>query len=258
MIISFIKYQGAGNDFIMIDDRSVSFDTTNNELISKLCSRKTGVGADGLILLRSHPKLDFEMIYFNADGFLGSMCGNGGRCVVDFAHHLGIINDDCMFMAVDGFHHAERNADVVSLEMADVNEIENIGQDFFLDTGSPHYVKMVSSLKDYDVYQNGKDIRYSSKFEEDGTNVNFVSLEKNVLHIRTYERGVEDETLACGTGTVASVIALHHQGLLTFTPVKVKALGGDLSVSFQKEGDSYKNIYLTGQAQAVFKGEISC
>ena len=258
MNFKFTKYQGACNDFIIIDDRLEKFDTSDSGLISSLCERRVGVGADGFILLRHYEGADFEMIFFNSVGLLGSLCGNGGRCIVDFAHSLKIFEDRCTFMASDGLHHAYWCQDYVSLKMSDVLEIEAIGQDSFLDTGSPHYVKEVNTLNDYNVFSEGKMIRDSDRFKADGTNVNFVEMIDDTMYIRTFERGVEDETLACGTGAVASVISMHKKYGGLSSPMKVKARGGDLSVSFTFKDNVYSNISLIGRANVAFKGELEC
>ena len=189
MNIQFHKYQGAGNDFIIIDNRSLFFDNSNHKLIHSLCDRKLGIGADGLILLQDVTNYDFEMVYYNANGHLGSMCGNGGRCVVDFAKQLNIFKKECHFLACDGPHLATWTSSDVSLRMQNVEEIE-IGQDyFFLDTGSPHYVKFVKDIESVNVFEVGQKIRNNERFKNDGTNVNFVHIKDQKLYIRTYERG---------------------------------------------------------------------
>ena len=262
MNLQFFKYQGAGNDFILVDDRSAVFDVSNQELIEQLCDRRFGIGADGLMLLRSSEAYDFTMLYFNADGREGSMCGNGGRCIVAFANDLGLIKEQTVFDAVDGQHDATisntRDAYWVSLGMIPVNQIEKIGQDGFLDTGSPHYVRHVEDLTGMDVFQEGKKIRNNERFQLVGTNVNFISVNQDKsLSIRTYERGVEDETLACGTGVTAAAIYAKYVGLLDQTHINVHALGGDLKVSFNENNGCYSNVRLEGPAKFVFKGEIN-
>ena len=257
MKIEFYKYQGAGNDFIIIDNRDLFFDKFDNKLIEHLCNRKKGVGADGLILLQLVENYTFEMLYFNADGFLGSMCGNGGRCIVDFAKQLNLFDEECEFLAFDGSHHAKWNKESVSLSMQNVHDVE-IGKDFFyLDRGSPHYVKFIDDLDAVDILNEGSKIRFNKRFKHEGTNVNFVHLKEDKLHIRTYERGVENETLACGTGVVAAVIAAFEADLITTKSVQVIAKGGDLKVTFEKKQHFY-NIYLVGPYESVFKGEIKC
>lgn len=258
MNIEFTKYQGAGNDFVIIDDRKEIFDVNNNSMVKTICERRYGVGADGLILLRDHLQHDFEMVYFNADGFLGSMCGNGGRCIVDFAKSLSIFDKDCSFLAADGLHHASWSQENVSLKMGDVKNIESNTQFSFLDTGSPHYIKQVENIEKVDVFKKGLEIRNNDRFKKEGTNVNFIELKDGVLHIRTFERGVEDETLACGTGTVASVLALHNWGFEFEKPLNVNAKGGKLKVDFKFENGLYSDVFLIGPANSVYNGYIEC
>ncbi|MDB4835045.1 diaminopimelate epimerase [Cyclobacteriaceae bacterium] len=257
MNIQFYKYQGTGNDFVMIDDRSSTFDAGNHELVARLCDRKFGVGGDGLILVREHADYDFEMIYFNADGYEGSMCGNGGRACVRFAHDLGIIGDQTTFIAVDGEHEASVTPEVISLKMIDVERVEQGTDFYYMDTGSPHYVEFLEeNLSKTDVVTKGKAVRYNDRFKLEGTNVNFVEkVSDSSLFVRTYERGVEDETLSCGTGVTACVLASSYLGYQS--PVDVKVLGGDIQISFDKlSGEKFTNIYLTGPAEKVFEGTI--
>lgn len=257
MSIQFYKYQATGNDFVMIDDRTNQFDKSNFELVAKLCDRKFGVGGDGLILVRNHDDYDFEMVYFNADGHEGSMCGNGGRACVRFAHHLGIIGDKTKFIAVDGEHEATVTPEVISLKMIEVHQVEQASDFYFMDTGSPHYVEFLDTdLKAEDVVAKGRAVRYNNRFKVEGTNVNFVEkVSDSSLFVRTYERGVEDETLSCGTGVTACVLASSYLGYES--PVDVKVLGGDIQISFEKVGEQdFKNIYLTGPAKRVFEGII--
>ena len=258
MQLEFYKYQGTGNDFVVIDDRMRQFDVSDEDKIRSICDRRKGIGADGLILLRNHSYADFEMLYFNADGNLGSMCGNGGRCLVDFAHFLGIIEDDCTFVAIDGLHKAKWTENSVALKMIDVCEFE-VNEDFFyLDTGSPHYVQFVKDLENYPVFEQGKSIRYNERFKQNGTNVNFVEIQGTTCAVRTYERGVEDETLACGTGVTAVAIAAHVSGKNLENPLLVSVLGGILKVSFEEVDGIYKNVWLTGPVKQVFKGSMKC
>jgi diaminopimelate epimerase len=257
MIIEFYKYQGTGNDFIMIDDREKEFDLTDNDLIAALCERRMGIGADGLILLREHDTLDFEMIYFNADGKQSSMCGNGGRCIIAFAQMLEMIEDETTFMAIDGEHKGRLMDDGIYLQMQDVKKIEGVGDGLVLNTGSPHYIEMVDELDYIDVDKQGRKIRNSAPFKKDGINVNFV-LDASELQVRTYERGVETETLSCGTGVVATAIAMHYANCIEETLVNVKTKGGELTVSFEEFNGSYRNIWLSGEASMVFAGEFAC
>ena len=257
MIIEFYKYQGTGNDFIMIDDREKEFDIRDNNLIAALCERRMGIGADGLILLREHDTLDFEMIYFNADGKQSSMCGNGGRCIIAFAQMLEMIEDETTFMAIDGEHKGRLMDDGIYLQMQDVKKIEGVGDGLVLNTGSPHYIEMVDDLDNLDVNKEGRKIRNSAPFKKDGINVNFV-LDASELQVRTYERGVEAETLSCGTGVVATAIAMHYANCIEETFVNVKTKGGELTVSFEEFNGGYRNIWLSGEASMVFAGEFAC
>lgn len=255
MVIQFYKYHGAGNDFIIIDDRRMQFDADNSKLIEAMCARHFGIGADGLMLLRSHVDYDFEMLYFNADGQISSMCGNGGRCIVAFANYLGIIKNECHFLAVDGKHQAKVIDDVtISLEMINVQEIEDISESAcLLDTGSPHYVERRENIANIDLLKEAKAIRYNDRFKDNGVNVNFIEMIDDVLHIRTYERGVENETLACGTGLTAAAIAMNYWGQAS-NQVHVKAIGGALVVDFQKTGNVYAQVWKTGPTKKVFEG----
>lgn len=253
----FYKYQGTGNDFVIIDDRDNLFDRTNYELVKKLCDRRFGIGADGLMLLGSKNGYDFEMVYFNADGHEGSMCGNGGRALVQFAQDLGVIKDKCTFIASDGEHQAFFEDGLVNLHMTDVHEIEEQPNNYFMDTGSPHYVGFENeSLNSFDIIGKGKEVRHSDRFAPAGTNVNFVEvLGLNEIRVRTFERGVEDETLSCGTGVTACAIASHLRVGMK-SPVKINVEGGELSVSFSETNSGFKDIYLIGPAKRVFKGTV--
>ena len=259
MNINFYKYQGAGNDFVIIDNRASLFEGSENPtLIARLCNRRFGIGADGLILLNRHPEWDFEMHYFNADGHLGSMCGNGGRCIVAFAFHLGAIGDKCSFMAIDGLHHARVvRPNWIELQMVNVDEIESQKDYLFMDTGSPHYVEFVENLSTIDVFQQGRAIRYNDRFQSEGTNVNFVQVAENGIKVATYERGVEDETLACGTGVTAAAIAYYLKEKPSETTIPITTKGGQLEVRFNSNAPGqFSNIWLCGPADLVFKGNI--
>ena len=255
--IDFFKYQGTGNDFIMIDDRTESFDLENHEMIARLCHRKFGIGADGLILIRNHKEDDFEMIHYNADGHLTSLCGNGSRCVVMFASQLGIVQSECRFMTVEGILEARIDGGLVHLKMPDVMDVESHESHYFLNTGSPHHICFVEDIENHDVFHQGRTIRYGPPYNKEGANVNFVKqITGNRIFVRTYERGVEDETLSCGTGVTAAAIIQGIKG--STSPIKVKTLGGDLEISFEKDSDkAFKNIYLIGPAIKVFGGSVT-
>jgi len=253
--IHFYKYQGTGNDFIMIDDREKLFNLEDHKLIANLCHRKFGIGADGLILIRNHPESDFEMVYYNADGHLTSLCGNGSRCAVKFAHQLGLIIDQCTFMTVEGILQARISDDLVFIKMPDVEQVETHKDHYFLYTGSPHHICFVNDVKTHDVFNEGRKIRQSAPYNEEGSNVNFVEpLGKSQIFVRTYERGVEDETLSCGTGVTAAALAQSLKG--ANSPIKVKTLGGELQISFDKlDENKFRNVYLIGPAVLVFEGK---
>ena len=256
MLLKFSKYHGTGNDFIMIYNHNNSY-CFNQSDIKKICDRKYGVGADGLIIIEKTLHSDFKMIYYNADGFVGSMCGNGARCAVSFAKKLGLIQNQCEFLAYDGMHKGLiLENDLVSIEMVDVSFIEVQNNIWKIDTGSPHLICFRDTVTEIDVKHEGAFIRNSSDYFEDGINVNFVQLIKNELFIRTYERGVEDETLSCGTGAIASAISAYESGLLNSDRIKVNVLGGQLEVLFSKVGSKYSNIHLIGPTKFVFNGEF--
>lgn len=258
MQTEFYKYQGAGNDFILINDPTSAFPADRHDLIRHLCDRRFGIGADGMILIRKHPDLDFQMIYFNADGHEGSMCGNGGRCTVAFAHRMKMCGQAANFMAVDGTHLAKViRPDYIQLKMQSVSSIRIQPDHFELDTGSPHYVTFVEDLENLDVFGIGQKIRLSNAFRAEGINVNFVEQTRNMLFVRTYERGVENETLSCGTGVVASAICAAMRDPSPKSEYNIRTHGGDLTVSFRKEGENdFRNIILEGPAEFVFKGSI--
>lgn len=260
MDIHFFKYQGAGNDFILIDHRASPIKDTDYERIKKLCDRRFGVGADGLMFLTKHPDYDFEMLYFNADGRPGSMCGNGGRCIVAFAKHLGIIDKETNFLAVDGPHYAKISAEGnwVELQMIDINTINRDGEAYVLNTGSPHYVTQMEGLADYDVYHEGKAIRNNETYKKEGINVNYVEDKGDHLFVRTFERGVEDETYACGTGVTAVALSMaKHKNQSGHIQTPVKVLGGDLSIAFDYDGHKFTNVFLCGPAEKVFEGDVA-
>ena len=258
MELEFYKYQGTGNDFVMIDNRSNTFPKENTELVAHLCDRRFGIGADGLILLDNDATTDFRMVYYNSDGNLSSMCGNGGRCLVAFAKKLNVIQNETTFMATDGLHHATVGADgIVSLQMIDVAEIKNTQDYSFLNTGSPHHVQIVEDLQHFNVKENGAAIRYGNLYGQAGSNINFVKkIDETTFSLRTYERGVEDETLACGTGATAVAIAMNATGQTNSNEINLNVEGGKLAVSFDKVNEKYTNVFLKGPAEFVFKGTI--
>lgn len=251
--MKFYKYQGTGNDFVMIDNRDLSFPKQDSALVKKICDRRFGVGGDGLILLENHPEYDFQMVYYNADGNESTMCGNGGRCLVAFAHFLGIFDQKCCFNAIDGLHEAEIRGNIVKLKMIDVPHIQQMGEDYELNTGSPHFVRYVEDVEQLNVYQNGYNIRYSPTYHQQGINVNFVSkISDDEIFVRTYERGVEDETYSCGTGVTASCLTFMQN--FSVNEVRVKTLGGNLKVYAEKAENGYQNIWLEGPTEQVFEG----
>ncbi len=256
--MQFYKYQGTGNDFIIFDDREGTFALSQQE-IADLCHRRFGIGADGMMLLQKAEGYDFRMVYYNSDGSEGTMCGNGGRCLVRFASDLGIVESETHFIAIDGPHLAYIDAEKISLQMQNVSEFKSIQADFYTNTGSPHYVTFCSDAAQINVREIGAKIRYSEAFkEQNGTNVNFVEkMDDEQLFVRTYERGVEDETYSCGTGVTAAALISHIQEGYQ-SPIKIKTLGGNLSVKFQ--GDiinGFHDIFLIGPAKRVFEGKIN-
>jgi diaminopimelate epimerase len=258
MQVEFFKYQGTGNDFVMIDNRLNFFPKENVQLIAHLCDRRFGIGGDGLILLENDSETDFKMVYYNSDGNQSSMCGNGGRCLVAFAKKLNVINNSCTFIATDGLHYATINEKgLVSLQMIDVPTV-NITPDYvFLNTGSPHHIQLVEDLENYNIKDNGAAIRYGALYGKEGSNINFVKqINDNTFSLRTYERGVEDETLSCGTGATAAAIAMNATGKTNSTSIHLNVEGGKLEVSFDKKNDQFTNVFLIGPAEFVFKGQI--
>jgi len=259
MQLEFYKYQGTGNDFVMIDNRANTFPKENTALIAHLCDRRFGIGADGLILLENDAETDFRMVYYNSDGNQSSMCGNGGRCLVAFAKKLNVIQNNTVFIATDGLHNATIDENgLVSLQMIDVSNIKITPDYVFMNTGSPHHVQMVDDLEHYDVKENGAKIRYGDLYGKAGSNVNFVKqVDATTFSLRTYERGVEDETLACGTGATAVAIAMNVLGKTDTKTINLNVEGGKLVVSFERNGDQFTNVFLKGPAEFVFKGTIA-
>ncbi len=253
--IHFHKYQATGNDFVIIDNRDARLSLTPQQITS-ICHPKFGVGADGLILIERHPSANFHLEYFNAVGSQ-SLCGNGCRAAVQFASQLGLINGKAKFTAFDGPHAAEILSDGnIRLKMGDVTECLTFDGDYFINTGSPHYIKFVPDVNNYPVFEHGKETRYDERFKPGGTNVNFVELQShNTIFVRTYERGVENETLSCGTGITAAALAASFKGYRS--PLAVKTLGGSLTVEFQSsQAGTFHEIYLIGPAKMVFKGQL--
>ncbi len=258
MKLTFYKYQGAGNDFIIFDNRSLRLPRQAEQMYNKLCDRRFGIGADGIMLLQTVEGYDFEMVYYNADGSEGSMCGNGGRCLVSFAKSLDLIQEEAQFLAADGPHYAKISGNQILLQMKNVSEYQMDSEAYVLNTGSPHYVLFSKNIDDLDVYSLGKDIRYTDRYRKEGVNVNFVEENEGFLKVRTYERGVENETLSCGTGVTASAIAYAIKHNLTGQQhLQIKTPGGDLQVSFNREKDIVKDVFLIGPGTLVFSGEIT-
>lgn len=262
MEIYFYKYQGTGNDFVLLDNRNGEYNSLSSQQISQLCNRRFGVGADGLMLLQEKEGFDFEMVYFNADGRPSSMCGNGGRCLVAFANFLGIIkHQKAHFLAVDGPHEAiVISPDYIELKMSNVDASSYYQPEAFLNTGSPHYLAFVADVAGVNVYEQGRMIRYSPPYKEQGINVNFIEVKgTNQIAVATYERGVEDETLSCGTGVTAAALAYHlsHSEQMGANAVKIQTKGGNLMVRYQQVGTQFEDIWLCGPTQQVFKGQLT-
>jgi diaminopimelate epimerase len=257
VILHFYKYHGTGNDFIMLDARDNWFPALSNNMITSLCDRRFGIGADGLVLIRPNSRFDFTMIYYNSDGHIGTMCGNAGRCAVDFAKKIGIITDHSKFEGSDGIHEGWIQNDIVRLTIQPVKKIKISEDHYELNTGSPHYVKFVKNIEKTDVKQKGAVIRYSGAYGKKGINVNFVSLFKDGIFVRTYERGVEDETLSCGTGMVASAICAAIRSKTDKNSFAIYTRGGKLHISFHRSGNQhFEDIILEGPASFVFEGNI--
>ena len=260
MKLSFFKYQGAGNDFIMVDNRDLAFNHQQPAKLARLCDRRFGVGGDGIMFLEPVDGYDFKMVYYNADGQPSSMCGNGGRCIVAFAKQLGVIANETTFLAVDGPHYAKisESGDWVSLQMIDVETVTRDGAAYVMNTGSPHYVKFDLAVADKNVFAEGRAIRYNETYKTEGININFVEVKEDHLLVRTYERGVEDETYACGTGVTA--VALAHaidKNQIGKIETPIKVLGGELMIRFEYDGKKFTNIFLDGPAVRVFEGALS-
>lgn len=261
-MIHFYKYHGTGNDFIIINMMRNPY-SLSTEQIAFLCDRHQGIGADGLMMLMKSDDYDFKMKYFNSDGREGSMCGNGGRCMLAFAHDMGIIKEHYRFIAVDGEHEGRIlnehiSEKLVELKMSDVLDVKMINDKYEINTGSPHLLDFRENIEFLNVYEEGKNIRYSDTYKKEGINVNFVEQDENQLFVRTYERGVENETLACGTGVTAAAIASSISQNLNYMNFDIKVLGGQLNVRFKTEdGINFHSIYLTGPAVFVFEGAIN-
>jgi len=256
MKLEFYKYQGTGNDFVLIDNRTLFFPKEDNNLIERLCDRRFGIGADGLMLLENADGYDFRMVYYNADGKEGSMCGNGGRAISKFAMDLGVvISNEAKFIAIDGEHEFIYKNNLVRLKMIDVENIDVYNNDFVLNTGSPHYIKIVDNVEMDNFVEDAKSIRYNDDFKEKGINVNYISIGDEV-NIRTYERGVEDETFSCGTGNVAAALCVAQIKDVHAGSVSLNTKGGMLTVYFTKEANKFTDIWLEGPATYVFKGNI--
>lgn len=256
-MVTFYKYHGTGNDFVIMDNRKGEIPDLTTEKVKLFCHRRFGIGGDGLLIMKEKQGYDFEMIYYNADGNLGSMCGNGGRCMIKFASDRGIHKYTYKFFAADGEHEGEIDTNgIVRLKMQDVNKVDDYNSYCILNTGSPHYIKFMNDIKQLNVVAQGRDIRYQEEFANEGINVNFVeSMENDQIFVRTYERGVEDETFSCGTGVTAAALVSAHN-YRGFNRVTVKTPGGTLNVEFNKTGDdSFEDIWLCGHAEFVFKGE---
>lgn len=260
MILKFYKYQGTGNDFIIIDNRELFFEKNNTDIIKKLCDRKFGIGSDGIILIENNKDVDFNMVFINPDGSQ-SFCGNGSRCAVKFAYDFGIINNNyTKFISTDGIHEANiTKNNNIKLKMSDVHNIDINTKDnfYFMNTGSPHYIKFYDNIDDINIIEKGREIRYSKNYKAiNGTNVNFVESNDNLFKIRTYERGVENETLSCGTGVTACALAISLENKTQENKVIVQTKGGKLKVYFNKNNNNFNNIWLEGSAKQVFEGKI--
>lgn len=259
MKLPFSKYHGTGNDFIIVDNRELNWRPTRED-VARLCDRHFGIGADGLMLLSEKAGYDFYMSYYNSDGGESTMCGNGGRCMIVFASMLGLTGPVAHFLAIDGEHTGKilqkDPGKLISLKMKDVMVDEIADDHLFLNTGSPHYVVFTKDVGTLDIVTEARKIRYNERFREQGTNVDFAEIRTDSLFVRSYERGVEDETLSCGTGVTASVLAyaVKHPSVKTMTEVQTP--GGMLRVEYKRQGNSFADIWLTGPAVPVFEGEV--
>lgn len=255
MLFPFVKYQGTGNDFVVIDNRNNQFPIANHDVIARICHRNFGVGADGFICIESDDSANFYMRYFNADGHEGSLCGNGSRCAIHYARSLGLTDEKVSFRAADGLHHARFVDDEVALELHPISEWEQLEDALFLNTGSPHHVVFEADVNAIDVANLGRQIAHAAPYFSEGTNVNFVQqINENELLVRTYERGVEAETLSCGTGVTASALAAHISHRTASTQIQIQTKGGKLKVSFSPAAHGYESVVLQGSAEQVFKG----
>lgn len=255
--IHFHKYHGAGNDFILIDARASSFMVPPENFIRKMCDRHFGIGADGLMLLMPSASYDFSMKYYNSDGREGSMCGNGGRCITAFARKCGIVKKNYVFEAIDGIHNAEFTSETtISLRMNDITEMKILDDGIFVNTGSPHFILLHDDPHRADMNLFGKKYRYDSRFGEGGANINLISYNRNQITIATFERGVEAETLACGTGAVAAAAAVALKNSEQYNEYQISAKGGRLTVKLMQTGITFSDVFLSGPAEFVFEGEM--
>ena len=259
MTIAFSKYQGTGNDFIIVDNRLLKWNPSSRT-VAQLCHRHFGIGADGLMLLDAEDGYDFRMTYFNSDGNESTMCGNGGRCITVFARELGLIGDKAHFSAIDGTHESILKSGqkmwLCRLKMKDAVIGKVHADGIFIDTGSPHLVTFITNAADTEVVASGRMIRHDPRFAPGGVNVDFVEVTGSGLFVRTYERGVEDETLSCGTGVTAAVLAYAFLHPENRDIPEVRTRGGSLKVSYQQAGPSFQEVWLEGPAEKVFEGHI--
>ena len=259
MQLDFYKYEGTGNDFVIIDNRELTFQKNDKTLIQNICNRKKGVGADGLILLENHDELDFSMIYFNADGSESGFCGNGSRCITHLSNNLNIINDNAKFNAIDGIHESKITNGRISVKMNDVlkSEIFKYNDKYsttFVDTGSPHLIRIYENIDSIDIVKEARELKLIYSEYTDGLNINFCQISDSKIKLRTYERGVEDETLSCGTGAVASAVFLKDSDLVSNDKIEILMKGGLLCVELNKEKNLFSDIWLSGEVNMVFKG----